>query len=111
VVSALLRAINETATHSGVVLTSDVFYPHTILGSNLRLWQNSGAIAVEMECAALFVIAALRGVKAGAILAIDGNPIMAGDTAMTDYDPDRSVVTDAVDSMIDTALRALVDLG
>ncbi len=110
VVSALCTAANASSPRTGVVLTSDVFYPHTVLGSNLEFWKNSGAIAVEMECAALFVIAALRNVKAGAILAIDGNPLTADDESMAEYDPNRGVVTTAVDTMVDVALDALVSM-
>lgn len=114
VVAALLGGADRSpgdatrSTHVGVVLSSDVFYHHTVLGSNLELWQRAGAVAVEMECSALFVVAALHGVEAGAILAIDGNPLEADDASMDGYDPDRVVVTQAVDSMIDIALRALV---
>jgi len=110
VVSALLAAAEQTTStsHLGVVLTSDVFYPHDVLGSNLKLWQRAGAKAVEMECSALFIISALHGIAAGAILAIDGNPLAAGDSTMDGYDPDRTVVSTAIDSMIDIALQALV---
>ena len=90
----------------GVVLTSDVFYPHAVLGSDLPLWQRAGVIAVEMECAALLITAALHGVAAGAILAIDGNPLAAEDDDMSGYDPHREVVSRAVDEMLGIALAA-----
>ncbi len=114
VVVALLDAADRSpgntmrSTHAGVVLSSDVFYHHDVLGSNLDLWQRAGAVAVEMECSALFVVAALHGAEAGAILAIDGNPLEASDASMDGYDPDRLVVSQAVDSMLDVALQALV---
>ncbi len=98
----------DRPAHLGTVLTSDVFYPGSVLGSNLRQWQRAGAIAVEMECAALFVIASLHGVSAAAILAIDGNPLTSDDTGMDSYQPDRAVVRGAVGAMIDTALDALI---
>ncbi len=89
----------------GVVLTSDLFYPHPVLGSELQLWQRAGVVAVEMECAALFVTAALHGVQTGAILAVDGNPLAEqDDTTMAGYDPHRPVVDEAVGAMIDIAL-------
>ena len=91
----------------GVVLTSDLFYPHPVLGSDLERWRLAGAVAVEMECAALFVTASLHGAAAGAILAVDGNPLLAGDDDMSGYDPHREVVVDAVDRMIAIALDAL----
>jgi uridine phosphorylase len=91
----------------GVVLTSDVFYPHAVLGSDLALWQRAGVVAVEMECAALFITAALHGAAAGAILAIDGNPLAEGDDDMSGYDPHRDIVTAAVDQMVTIALDAI----
>jgi uridine phosphorylase len=61
-----------------------------------------------MECAALFVTSSLAGVSAGAILAVDGSPLADDDESMEGYNPDRTVVKDAVAAMIDAALTALV---
>lgn len=94
-------------THEGIVLTSDLFYPHPVLGSDLPLWQRAGVVAVEMECAALFVVSCQHGVESGAILAIDGNPLAQGDEDMTGYDPRRDVVRRTVDAVIRVALDAL----
>jgi uridine phosphorylase len=91
----------------GIVLTSDVFYPHAVLGSDLAMWQRAGVVAVEMECAALFVTASLHGARAGAILAVDGNPLAAGDDDMSGYDPHRDVVVEAIDQMVGIALDAV----
>lgn len=96
------------AAHEGIVLTSAVFYPHDVLGSNLAHWARAGVIAVEMEVAALFVTASLHGVAAGAILVIDGNPLAERDETMVDYDPHRRVVADAVDTMVTVVLDAIV---
>jgi len=106
VVAALRRAAAEAGvtTVEGVVLTSDVFYPHDVLGSPLATWAAAGAVAVEMEVAALLVVAALHGAQAGAILAVDGNPLAEGDTDMSGYDPHRQVVRDAVEAMIAIAI-------
>ena len=111
-VAALLDATARSGRsfHEGVVLTADLFYPHSVLGSDLELWQRAGVVGVEMECAALFVLAAQHGVGAGAILAVDGNSLAEGDKDMTGYDPHRPVVTDAVEAMIDIALEALLAL-
>jgi uridine phosphorylase len=95
----------------GIVVSGDLFYPHEVLGSELPMWQRTGVVAVEMECAALFVTAALHGMAAGAILAVDGNPLAEGDDDMSGYDPRREVVTSAVDVMIGIALDALVALA
>lgn len=110
VVTALRSAATEHDRHpsEGVVLTSDLFYPHPVLGDDLAMWAAAGAVAVEMECSALFVTAALHGVAAGAILAVDGNPLREGDGDMSGYDPHRAIVDSAVAAMIDIALDALV---
>jgi uridine phosphorylase len=107
---ALLQAASlaENPVHRGIVLTTAVFYPHDVLGSSLPMWQQAGVVAVEMEAAALFVVAQLHGAAAGAILAIDGNPLIERDETMAGYNPHRQVVRDAVEVMIGAALDALV---
>lgn len=107
-VATLRTAAGTDRVHVGTVLTHAVFYPSEVLGSDLARWQRSGVVAVEMEVAALFVIASLHGREAGAILAVDGNPLAAADHDMSGYDPRREVVTAAVDRMLDIALDALV---
>lgn len=105
----LTTALAEAAgdAHEGIVLTSAVFYPHAVLGSNLPPWQKAGVVAVEMEAAALFVVASLHGVAAGAILAIDGNPLADEDEDMANYDPHRSIVDAAVNRALHSAFTAL----
>ncbi|MGH9246898.1 MAG: nucleoside phosphorylase [Acidimicrobiales bacterium] len=109
VVAGLLAASQSSGrrVHEGIVLTTDLFYPHPVLGADLPRWQAAGVVAVEMECAALFVVAAQHEVEAGAVLAVDGNPLLEGDDTMTQYDPYREVVRNAVDAAIDVALIAL----
>jgi uridine phosphorylase len=108
-VCALRERARATAldVHTGVVLTSDLFYPHPVLGPDLPLWQRAGCIAVEMELATLLVIAALHGARAGGILAVDGNPIAAADTDMSGYQPFREVVATAVEATLAVALDVL----
>ena len=98
----------EFDVHRGIVLTSALFYPHDVLGSTLEQWQRAGCVAVEMEVAALLVTASLHGVAAGAVLAIDGNPLREADKSMEDYSPFRDIVRAAVRGTVVTALDALV---
>ena len=98
----------QDSVHKGIVLSTDLFYPHKILGSNMKLWQESGVVAVEMECSILFVIASLHRKKSGAILAIDGNPLAKNDEEMSAYNPYRSVVKETVDISLKIALDALI---
>lgn len=92
----------------GIVLTSDMFYPHDILGSDLPLWQRAGVTAVEMELATLLVVCSLHGVQAGGVAAIDGNPIAQDDGSMETYDPNQDSVKVAVENSLLIALKALV---
>lgn len=110
VLQALAAAASQSGSHphTGVVLTSAVFYPHRVLGSSLALWQSAGVVAVEMEVAALLVVAALHGVEAGAILAVDGNPLAGADEDMTGYDPERPVVQEAIVAMLGIAFDAVI---
>ncbi len=55
------------ATHAGPVVSTDVFYD----GRGLeREWAQAGALAVEMEAATVFTLAAARGAKAAALLVV-----------------------------------------
>lgn len=93
----------------GIVLSSDLFYPYEGLGpDDWPLWRASRVVAVEMELSALFVMASLRGVRAGGILAVDGDPTRSAD--MSDYEPDRAVVRRGIERMIEVALSALAGL-
>lgn len=94
--------------HEGLLLTSDMFYPHDILGSDLPLWQRAGVTAVEMEVATLLVICALHGVQTGAVVAIDGNPLAQDDGSMETYDPHQDAVKTAVKNSLTIALEALI---
>lgn len=108
---ALRTAAAKTglSVHSGIVLTGDMFYPSDVItGIDHRLWQRAGVVAVEMEAAALFVIASLHGIESGAVFAIDGNPLVEKDDSMGGYDPYREIVTQAVDGALTAALEVLV---
>jgi|TARA_B110000881_G_C18414573_1_gene432769 uridine phosphorylase len=94
--------------HEGLLLTSDMFYPHDVLGSDLPLWQKARVKAVEMEVATLFVICGLHQVEAGAVVAIDGNPLEQDDGSMGTYDPHQEKVKTAVSNCLMIALTALV---
>ncbi len=93
--------------HRGVVVTSDAFY-QGVLDLGFGPLSRAGALAVEMECAAVFCVSALRRVHAGAILAIDGD---ARNAAAGAYDPHREVVMEAVSREIDCALQGILRLA
>jgi len=59
--------------HFGLVLSTDAFYGNS---ENLKRWSEFGVLAVEMESSVIFTIASLKKLKAGSILAVDGNPLL-----------------------------------
>lgn len=108
-VLALRAAVEEhgRSPHSGIVLTSDVFYDGIYPAAPIyQTLSQANVQAVEMECAALFIIGSLRGVKTGAVLAVDGNVLGETETIDT-FNPDQAVVKTAVDDAIQITLRAL----
>ncbi len=105
-VTALGSALaGSPRVHRGVVLTCDLFYPMPMLGSSLPLWADAGVVAVEMELSVVLVLAGLRGVSAGGVFAIDGNPVASAD--MSEYAPHRELVRDAADTAVRAGLAAL----
>ncbi|MDR6724728.1 uridine phosphorylase [Paenibacillus amylolyticus] len=91
----------------GITVTLDAFFtgveeiPH-------RKYKQAGALAAEMEIAALYIISTLRGARAGAIVAIDG---FADSDLAAEYDPHTDAVANAVEHEINTALQALATLA
>jgi uridine phosphorylase len=108
--AALLEAAAREGrdVHRGIVLTSDNFYhgvdtphltPYPVLSA-------AGVVAVEMECAALFIVGSLRRVQTGAILAVDGN-VLERRESMDTYAPHQDAVKAAVEAEITISLAAL----
>ncbi len=97
------------STRTGVVLTSDLFYPSQALGLDWAVWKKSRVLAVEMEAAALFIVASLHGLRAGGIFTVDGNPTRAAQD-MSEYDPHRPVVGEGKKKMLGVALAALASV-
>ena len=62
--------------HIGNLLSSDTFYDDS---NSLADWQKMGVLAVEMECAALYMNAARAGKKAFAICTISDCPLTGGE--------------------------------
>jgi uridine phosphorylase len=96
----------------GIMLTNANFYPG-LLPFTKKLWMEAGVIAVEMEFAALLVMASMRGLKAGGIFVSDGN--LAEDETQTEmedfaYDPHRDIVERGVQLMLKIALKAIISL-
>src|SRR5438874_4704282 len=56
------------AMHVGPIVSSDLFYNPD--EGQYERWSKRGVLAVEMEAAALFTVAALRGVQGGCLLTV-----------------------------------------
>lgn len=82
VVQALISAAKKLGHryHVGVVHSKDSFYSETPkLVPNFeqtqqrwKVWTRSKVLATEMECAAIFTLSSIRGLSAGAVLAVIG---------------------------------------
>ncbi|MFO7662236.1 MAG: nucleoside phosphorylase [Chloroflexota bacterium] len=110
VLTQTLRQAAETAGHSiraGIVLSRDNFYAGVPAPAapDYRVMSQARVLAVEMECAALFVVGSLRGIATAAILAVDGNVLEASESVET-YRPGQEVVHRAVESAIELALES-----
>lgn len=102
----LLVAAKRSAEEAGVrhfagpVVSTDLFYDPD--PTPQETWYPRGVIAVEMEAAAVFTLAALRGVRAGCLLMVD--------TLWRQDEPSHISASDereATDRMIEVALKTL----
>jgi uridine phosphorylase len=78
----LSAALTASAPHAvtGTIVTSDLFYE--VGEPRVEHWRALGALAVEMEAAALFALGRLRGVAVGCALAI--TDVLAGERTRID---------------------------
>lgn len=107
IVEALLNAAgDDIPVKEGITLTLDAFYSG-VLEFPHQLYKKAGVVGAEMENSALFVIAALKGVQAGAILAIDG---YADAELRDEYNPHNDLVSNAVEAEMKIALDAITAL-
>ncbi|HAQ06510.1 MAG TPA: purine-nucleoside phosphorylase, partial [Bacillus bacterium] len=110
IIEALARAATdhngEITIREGITLTLDAFYSGVIDFPH-ELYKKAGVLAVEMENSALYVIAALKGIKSGAILAIDG---YADAELRKEYNPHTNHVAKAVEAESEIALNAITTI-
>ena len=83
----------------GPIVSSDLFYDPE--DDPATLWGDLGVLAVEMEAAAIFTIAAMRGVRAGCLLTVSDT--IGAEVVRIGDDELRS----AVDNMMTLALGTL----
>jgi len=102
----LLARLVEAAGPGGVngpIVSSDLFYDSPD-GAEER-WRAQGALAVEMETATLFALAARRGLRAGCALIVSDTVLPARQRI------DPEALHDAERRVGDLALAALSDAG
>ena len=73
------------------------------LEARWQAWIRSGVLASEMECAAVFAVAAVRGVRAGAALAV----VNAAPTVDAMPDPARLPLDNLIPVAVD-AIRRMI---
>lgn len=101
VTRALVDAATGGDAHVGLIQTEDAFY--ATRPEDVPRLASRGILAVEMEAAALFLLARMRGVRSGCML-VASNYI--GDPQFVAED----VLGAGVDRMIETTLRAAAGL-
>ena len=112
VTAALQRAAERSAlpVRVGVAQSKDSYFGQherdrmpvsARLAERWDAWTRGGAICSEMEAAALFVVASVLGVRAGAIVTIH---------PLDDGRPQVAVVEPPLDELIDAAVGAMTEL-
>ena len=86
-------------TFVGPIVSSDLFYDPE--EEPARLWRDLGVLAVEMEAAAIFTIAAMRGARVGCLLTVSDT---IGEEIVRISDEE---LKNAVDNMMALALDTL----
>ncbi len=101
VLKSLVAAAEKSGErfHVGLIATEDAFYATN--PENAREWQRYGVMAFEMEAAAIFLIAKMRGIHAGALVTVSNQ---IGDS---EFVPEE-VLKRGVHRMIETALEGLL---
>ncbi len=87
--------------HVGPIVSSDLFYNPD--EGQYERWSKRGVLAVEMEAAALFTVAAIRGVEAGCLLTVSDIVVEGVFTRISDDE-----LRAAVDRMTKIALDVAV---
>jgi DeoD family purine-nucleoside phosphorylase len=89
---------NLATIHVGPIVTSDAFFSEK---KDAKLLESKGILAMEMECAALFALGHVLGIKTGAILLATGN-INYSQQVM-----DTPAIRKSMDNMLKIALETL----
>ncbi|KAF8817848.1 Purine nucleoside phosphorylase [Cardiosporidium cionae] len=110
VYQALTTSANELNTkyHSGICVTSDLFYKPKVLPSSLEMYSKANVQIVSMEESILFIQGTLNNVLTGAIHVVDGSPLKWDEA---DYDPTGEKVSAGKKMMIQICFSAVKKLA
>jgi uridine phosphorylase len=86
--------------HIGLICSSDAFYKER---EESLLWAEKGVLAFEMECAGIFGVGYLRGVKTAAVLTVVDR---ISDTQ--EYNPEDYKIKQAIERSIEVALSTII---
>lgn len=92
----------------GAIVTDDAFYAET--EDYVTAWESANLQAIEMEAAAVFMLARRRGANAGAICTVDGNLVEGTQKGETDEVELPEGTDEGIDVAIDVALDAVHSL-
>jgi uridine phosphorylase len=109
VVDALEKAAEDEAedVHVGPIVTDDAFYAEDEVAFD---WEEASMLAVEMEAAVIFTLARRRGLKAGAILAVDGNLVAGEQKGETEDEELPEEAQEGVEREVGVALEAVQEM-
>jgi uridine phosphorylase len=106
VVDALVGTAEDEGehVHVGPIVTDDAFYAEDEIAHD---WSDARMLAVEMEAAVIFTLARRRELKAGAILAVDGNLVAGEQKGETEEDELPEEAKQGVEREVRVALEAV----
>jgi purine-nucleoside phosphorylase len=92
---------NGARVHTGPIVTSALFYDPD--AENIARWKRTGHLAIEMEAAMLYTVAAVHGVEALAMMTVSDLVTSEASTRVSDDELKRGV-----DEMMRVACRVAV---
>jgi purine-nucleoside phosphorylase len=92
---------NGARVHTGPIVTSALFYDPD--ADNIARWKRTGHLAIEMEAAMLYTVAAVHGVEALAMMTVSDLVTSEASTRISDDELKRGV-----DEMMRVACRVAV---
>ena len=99
--AARLARDSGARVHCGPIITSALFYDPD--GENIARWKRTGHLAIEMEAAMLYTIAAVHGIEALAMMTVSDLVTEEASTRISDADLKRGV-----DDMMRLACRVAI---